>query len=604
MIEKTGENQGLSTGARRAPGGGVADIPVPPLDFSAASPARQIRASTSFDDEEGIAARLGASGFAGWCFANLITAALYCTLGYAVGEFFARYGLFPAPIWLPSSVAVVAALIGGLRMFPGIFLGSLIVNYVLFSPPFWEAVLISLINGLGPIAGAMLGQRFRPKNGYFNRFTGVVVFIVANILIHPALTAGGGTAALSLFSTLDGPALWATWVGWWLSDSGGTLFCAPALLLWIGNEREALPRPKDVDRSDVVVWWGVAAAVIMLFMTLPLQGSIRWALPFLLVLPLSWISLRMSLRAAYSLVSLVAVVAAAGTVAGFGPFQGQGVANPLQLVGVLVVLLSLNVLAIVSLVAELRDAEEISRRKSLAVASTTHDLKTPLTAILGFSDLVRNEVLGPLGNPSYRECMERIHANGSLLLDIINDNLDLSKIEAGRRDITPVPLDAKAVAEACLAIVAPKAAAKILSTAIEAPKPVSVYADPTALRQILLNLLANAIAYTPVGGRITIRLAEEDDGAAALEVIDTGAGMDEEGVKLALQPYGQLRSKPGRATEDGSGLGLPISAQLTELHGGKLSIVSTPCKGTTVRATFPPARVASDYSNRMFFVKS
>lgn len=338
------------------------------MDFAALGAARETRSTTRIDDEDPIASWLSTAGITGWCLANLITAALYCTLGYAVGEFFARYGLFPAPIWLPSSVAVVAALVGGFRMFPGIFLGSLIVNYVLFSPPFWEAVLISLTNGLGPIAGAMLGQRFRPRNGYFNRFAGAVVFIVCNILIHPALTASGGTAAMSLFSTLDGPALWATWVGWWLSDSGGTLFYAPALLLWLGTEREALPRPKEVDRSDVMVWWGVAAVVVGLFATLPLQGSIRWALPFLLVLPLSWISLRMSLRASYSLVSLVVVVAAAGTVAGFGPFQGQGVANPLQLVGVLVVLLALDVPAIVSLVAELRGAEEASRVKSLAVA--------------------------------------------------------------------------------------------------------------------------------------------------------------------------------------------------------------------------------------------
>jgi signal transduction histidine kinase len=534
----------------------------------------------------------GLLGFLGgsvnrWIGANLVTALLYSTLGYAVGRFFAQYGLFPSPIWLPSSIAVVAAMIGGMRLFPGIFLGSFIANYVLLHPPLDEAVLISVTNAVGPIVGAAATRRLRPEAGLFNRFSGVVVFIVCNILLHPALTATGGTIAQALGRPLDVGALSAIWVRWWLSDSGGTLYLAPALLLWLGVEKESTPQRRDVDLRDLAVWAGVAAVVVVLFATVPLQGSIRWAFPFLLVLPLSWIALRMSLRAAYSLIFFVSIVASAGTVAGHGPFQGEGISNPLQFVGVLIVLLALNVLTIVALIAERRAAEESSRFKSMFLASASHDLRTPLNAIIGFSDMIRSEVLGPVGNPRYREYVEHIHDSGRLLLSITDDILDLSKIEAGRREIAPTLLDGRAIAEACLNVVAIEARAKGIALGVEAEDSVRIYADNLALRQILLNLLSNAIAFTPAGGRVTVRIAGDSGGSAVIDIVDTGIGMTAEEIEVALQPFGQIdKTSPARGR--GTGLGLPISVRLTELHGGGLTIASTPGQGTTIRATFPP----------------
>ena len=524
-----------------------------------------------------------------WAAANVVTAVLYCTLGYAVSRFFAQYGLFPAPIWLPASVAVVAAMVGGRRVFPGIFAGSLIVNYALFDPPFLEACVISVTNALGPIAGAAATRHFRPESGLFTRFSGVVAFIACNVLLHPALTATGGTLALALEQPLSAGQLSAIWVSWWLSDSGGTLYFAPALLLWLGVEPESGLRRKDIDRGDLMVSAGVAATAVVLFATLPLMGSIRLAFPFLLVLPLSWIALRMSLRAAYSLISLVAVVASAFTVAGYGPFHADGIGNPLQLVGLLIVLLAFNVLTIVALVSERRAAEESSRVKSMFLASTSHDLRTPLNAIIGFSDMIRRGVLGPIGNPRYGEYVEHIHESGRLLLNITNDILAISKIEAGRREIAPAPLDARQVVEGCLSIVAPKVAEKGVSLSVEAESRVSVYADNMALRQILLNLLSNAVNFTPAEGRVSVRIASENSGGATIEVADTGVGMDAEGIKMALEPFWRLESScPPQ--EHGTGLGLPIAVLLAELHGGRLTIASVPGEGTAVRVTFPPPR--------------
>lgn len=295
----------------------------------------------------------------------------------------------------------------------------------------------------------------------------------------------------------------------------------------------------------------------------------------------------MSLRAAYSLIFFVSAVASAGTVAGYGPFQAEGISNPLQFVGVLIVLLALNVLTIVALIAERRAAEESSRFKSMFLASASHDLRTPLNAIIGFSDMIRSEVLGPVGNPRYREYVEHIHDSSRLLLNITDDILDLSKIEAGRREIAPTLLDGRAIAEACLNVVAIKARAKGVTLSVEADDSVRIYADNVALRQILLNLLSNAIAFTPAGGRVTVRIAGESHGGAAVEVVDTGIGMTADDIEVALQPFGQIdRTSPAHGR--GTGLGLPISVRLTELHVGRLTIASAPGQGTTIRATFPP----------------
>jgi signal transduction histidine kinase len=242
-------------------------------------------------------------------------------------------------------------------------------------------------------------------------------------------------------------------------------------------------------------------------------------------------------------------------------------------------------------VSERRAAEETSKVKSMFLASMSHDLRTPLNAIMGFADMMRLETWGPIGNPRYREYVDYIHDSGRLLLDITNDILDLSKIEAGRRDIEPAMLDWRSSVDACLRMVGPKAAAKALAVDAAAEPDVRIYADDLAFRQILLNLLSNAIKFTPREGRVALRLMAEGDGGAVIEVADNGIGMDAEGIKLALEPYGQVRDL-GQLREIGTGLGLPISMGLAELHGGRLTIESARGRGTTVRVRFPPPQRA------------
>src|SRR5262245_41541812 len=179
---------------------------------------------------------LAHGGVGGWVGANLVTAFLYFALGAIVSRFFAAYGVFPAPIWLPSGIATVAAMAGEARLLPGIFLGSFFLNGLLFEAPIHTTAIISLGNALGPVLGAMALRRLRPENGLFTAFTGIIAFLVCTTFLSPAISATTGAIAEA---AADLQQFYSLWVNWWLSDAGGTLYIAPTLVLWLGFERES-----------------------------------------------------------------------------------------------------------------------------------------------------------------------------------------------------------------------------------------------------------------------------------------------------------------------------------------------------------------------------
>ncbi|WP_374313898.1 ATP-binding protein [Dongia sp.] len=552
------------------------------------------------------ATRLAVPDFANWlradggflpCFGgNLAAAALYFLLGLAVGQYFSAYGLFPAPIWLPASVAVVAAMLGGWRFFPGLFLGSFLINYGYFGSNLLVATLISLTNALGPILATQIMRRWRPQPSLFSSFAGVVAFILCAVVLHPAITATGGTLALNLPNLAGGgslhlTALTRTWVSWWLCDSGGTLSFAPCLLLWLGGENASEEKARHLTRQDRIVWIGVAVIVIGLFAAPPVPIALFASLPFLLVVPLSWIALNTSLRAAYTLVSLASVIAMAGTAAGVGPFHAPATINPLQLAGELIVLFTMSVLTIVALFRERRAAEAANRGKSMLLATASHDLRTPLNAIIGFADLLRTPTRQMLTLERVRDYANDIHASGSLLLGLIDEILDHAKIEAGKREIEPSLVDAPAIAAACLDLLASRAEAKNVKLSVKAHGAPVLHADELALRQILLNLLSNAVKFTEAGGSVEIRLSLQPDGGGVIEVEDTGIGMSEAELEQVLLPFEQAGSN--RQRQGGTGLGLTIVLRLVELHGGQFAISSAPRQGTNVRMRFPAAPKAA-----------
>jgi len=237
------------------------------------------------------------------------------------------------------------------------------------------------------------------------------------------------------------------------------------------------------------------------------------------------------------------------------------------------------------------EAELASRSKSEFLANVSHELRTPLNAIIGFSDIMRQQMFGPLGSSEYGSYAEDIHTSGQHLLALINDILDVSKAEAGKLELREELVDVKACVEASIRLVHERAAQGKLALVDACPDDLpALIADERKLKQALLNLLTNSVKFTPEGGSIRIEAEMAPEGDMLVRVIDSGIGMTPEQVRKAMRPFEQIDSSFNRKYE-GTGLGLPIIDSLMRLHGGAVEIDSAPGAGTRATLRFPKLRI-------------
>ncbi|MGE5147793.1 MAG: PAS domain-containing sensor histidine kinase, partial [Candidatus Eiseniibacteriota bacterium] len=236
------------------------------------------------------------------------------------------------------------------------------------------------------------------------------------------------------------------------------------------------------------------------------------------------------------------------------------------------------------------EAEQANRAKSSFLANMSHELRTPLNAVIGFAEMMEMQTFGPLSD-IYLTYAHDIRESGRHLLTIINDILDMSKIEAGRQPLHESDVSIPTVIAATLRLIGARAEEAGIEIAVRVPPDIPwLRADERLLKQMLLNLVSNAVKFTPVGGRIVISAAITGSGMLAIAVADTGIGMDPKDIPTALAPFGQIDSALNRKFQ-GTGLGLPLVKSLAELHGGALAIESAPGAGTTVTLRFPGDRI-------------
>jgi signal transduction histidine kinase len=241
----------------------------------------------------------------------------------------------------------------------------------------------------------------------------------------------------------------------------------------------------------------------------------------------------------------------------------------------------------------LMEAEKANRSKSEFLANMSHELRTPLNAIIGFSDIINKRLYGPVGDDRYIEYVDDIHKSGRHLLAIINDILDLAKAESGKLSLEDRDVDIGCCLYDCVRMCRVRADARRIDLALTCPdEPVIAIVDERLVSQVVINLLSNAIKFTPEGGRVSVGLQADSRGGILIEVVDTGIGIAAENLERIMRPFEQVETSFAR-THDGTGLGLPLSLKLMQLHGGEITLKSELGRGTTARVHLPASRFVS-----------
>lgn len=515
------------------------------------------------------------------------------SLLFLLYSFTAIYGLslfpvggFATFIWPPSGIALAFLLLWGNKMWPAISLAAFSVNfYTGASLP--VALSIGFGNTLAAIVGATLLRRVNFHIN-MNRVKDVFLLVSLGACLSPLISSSIGVASLLLSQTIALNQAFGAWEAWWFGDLLGDLLIGSLILLWA---RRLVVKIHLWTIFEILLFIAVTFMVtLLIFMQDVLELPI-FITAFLLMPFLIWPSLRFGQRGAILAALGVSIVAIYTTISGHGPFRAESVENALLSLQLFLVTLTFSTLVLAAVIEEeaaaREAAEESTRLKSRFLANMSHEIRTPMYGIIGMLDLLKDETL----TTNQREYIQIVDSSSKTLLKLLNDILDLSTIEASKMNIIPEEFNLRDVCETISKLFAKSFEDKHLhfSLYIESDLPSPLVGDVTRLKQILTNLLGNALKFTKEGGvEVRVDKVEEDDSTVKIKfsVKDSGIGILKQDQAYLFKNFSQgdtsLRRQFG-----GAGIGLVITKSLVEMMRGVISFESSEDLGTTFFVTIP-----------------
>ncbi len=498
--------------------------------------------------------------------------------------FLAKLGLqihavnsFATLVWPASGVALVAMLVLGLRFWPAIAIGAFLAN-LWTGAPISVALAICAGNTLEAVVGAYALRRIPGFRSSLDRLVDVVGLVSLAAVASAALGATIGVSSLWVAKMVAPGQFSLTWRAWWLGDAIGDLIVAPLLLTLFAAPDPRPVRPRLAEAA--ALGFSLLLASVLLFELT--TGGIAALLSPLLV----WAAIRFEQRGAARSVFLIAVIAVWATVRGHGPFAGGSVEEGLFALQAFMALTSGTFLVLGALTAERRRAREESeaanRAKDRFLAALSHELRTPLTPILALTSVLERDALL---RPETRRRVEIVRRNAELEARLIDDLLDLTRIARGKLQVEPEEISLGDAVDHVLEICRSEASEKGISLErrLAQGRELWVWADPARLRQVLWNIVKNAIRFTPAGGQIRLRAFAPAYGRVAIEISDNGLGIEPSEIDRIFHPFEQAGKPAG-----GLGLGLAISAALVDAQDGTLTAASEGNgRGSTFRVELP-----------------
>lgn len=547
---------------------------------------------------------LNSAGLLRYLFKTILLATVYF-ISARIGLSISPVSGFATLVWPPAGIALAVLFLWGRSLWPGIFIGALLVNFIT-GAPLLVAAGIGAGNTLEAIAGSSLLKHFGFQTK-LNRVFDVVLLVGLGALLSTLISAVVGTSSLFLGGTIEAAAYPKTWLAWWIGDMLGTLLIATFIFTWVAD-RKIWPTFKQLIELLVLSGLFLTSAIFIFGNSLagtPFLGSP----PYLLFPFLIWAALRFRVRIITAIHILLAAITVHAAISNVGPFAGSQLDERLFSSQLFIGVSAVTFLAFSATMAErkqaqltlhdlnkklektlnkrtiqLRKEKEIERLKDEFVAVASHELKTPITTIKAFADLLDSK-LSKSKDKEAASLAASIGLQTNKLTLLINGLLDVSRIDAGKFIMhkTKVNLDTllkKTVAD--FQHTTPKH--QIVYKTKVLPR---ISADPNALEQVILNLLSNAVKYSPQSDKVVVR-ARTTSGKAFVSVQDFGSGIAEKDmVKIFDRFYRIADNAKQKQAVSGIGLGLFVAASIIEQHGGKLRVESRLGKGSTFRFSLP-----------------